>query len=302
MILGVDIGGTKIAAGLVDENAQVTKRIELPTRAQEGYAISRGQVDAAIGPLVNCGAIAIGICAPGPLNPLTGVVINPPNLPGWRDIKLAEEIAARFGLPCKVENDANAAALAETLFGAAKGCTTVFYATLSTGIGTGIIIDGKIFRGMNGAAAEGGHVSIDYRNEIVCECGLRGCIEALASGTAMARHARGMLAAYPQTSLQEPITAQSIGIAAALGDACALRAIDETTTMLAAWLGGMITLFDPEIVVLGGGVAQLGEMLFEPLRRKTASYSINPYAGAVPIVPAMLLRDSGIVGAAAVWL
>ena len=135
----------------------------------------------------------IGICAPGPLNPKTGVVLNPPNLPGWRDIELAKLVEKEFGVPAKLENDANAAGLAEVLFGAAVGYKDVFYVTVSTGIGTGIIINRKIYHGKNGIAGEGGHVSIDYRSPYRCGCGTYGCIEALAAGPAMARRARVML-------------------------------------------------------------------------------------------------------------
>lgn len=301
MILGVDIGGTKIAAGLVDANAHVVRRVEVPTRASEGYEASRAQVDLAITQLLTPEVSAIGICAPGPLNPLTGVVLNPPNLPGWRDIPLADQVRERFQRRCAVENDANAAGLAETLFGAARGCREVFYITLSTGIGTGIILDGKIYHGHSGAAAEGGHVSIDYRSEVICECGVRGCIEVLASGTGMVRLARKLRPGYPDSTLTEPISAESIAASARAGDACATRVLTETAEMLAAWLGGIFTLLDPEIVVIGGGVSQIGEPLFTPLRRLTPGLTINPHASRIPIVPARLQRDSGVVGAASVW-
>ena len=135
----------------------------------------------------------IGICAPGPLNPKTGVVLNPPNLPGWRNIELAKQVEAEFGLPAKLENDANAAGLAEVLFGAAVGYRDIFYVTVSTGVGTGIIINKKIYHGKNGIAGEGGHVSVDYRSPYRCGCGTYGCIEALAAGPGMARRARVML-------------------------------------------------------------------------------------------------------------
>jgi glucokinase len=141
-----------------------------------------------------------------------------------------------------VENDANAAALAETLWGAARGYSTLFYATIGTGVGSGIVLDGKIFHGKNGAAAEAGHATIDYRSETICNCGNVGCIEALASGTGMARLARRLLRDYPGSVLKEPLTAEDIAAAAAANDALALRILDETAVMLGAWLGSAISI------------------------------------------------------------
>ena len=144
--------------------------------------------------------------------------------------------------------------------GAGRGFANVFYATLSTGVGAGIIINGKIYHGKNGGAAEGGHVTIDYRSEAVCNCGSRGCIEVLASGTAMTRRASGLIGEYPASVLgTEPATAEAIGRAAAAGDPLGVRILDETVEMLGAWLGSMISLLDPDVIVIGGGVAQIGE-------------------------------------------
>lgn len=299
MVAGIDIGGTKIAAAVVSDTAEITGRVELPTRAAEGYEVSMAQVWEAVKAVARDGVRAIGICSPGPLNPKTGVVLNPPNLPGWHDVPLAAEVSRRFGLPCRVENDANAAGLAETLFGAARGCQSVLYVTLSTGIGTGIAIGGRIYHGRNGAAAEGGHVTIDYQSDAVCNCGSRGCVEALASGAAMAARAERLLPLYPGSALRAPVTAESVGRAAAAGDRLALRVLEETCTMLGAWLGSMISVLDPEIVVIGGGVSQIGEPLFSRLRRIAPQRTINRLAAEIPIVPAALGRDSGVLGAAA---
>src|SRR5574340_480387 len=299
-VLGVDIGGTKIAAGVVTEDARVTAAVTAPTRAQEGYQVSIAQVYGAIGELMSPAVRAIGICAPGPLNPKTGVVLNPPNLFGWHNVPLAEDVSRRFGVPCRVENDANAAGLAETLFGAARGYASVLYVTLSTGIGAGIVLDGRIYHGKNGAAAEGGHVTVDYRSRAVCNCGVRGCIEALASGTAMARRATELINEYPETLLREPVTAEDIGRGVAQGDELALRILDESCEMLGAWLGSMISVLDPGIIVIGGGVARMGEPLFSRLRCIVPRCTINQFAAETPIVPARLADNVGILGAAAV--
>jgi glucokinase len=201
-------------------------------------------------------------------------------------VPLAEQIREACGIRCLVENDANAAGLAEARFGAGRGHSSVFYVTLSTGIGAGIILDGKIYHGRSGQAGEGGHVSIDYRAPVRCKCGVPGCIEGLASGTAIARRTG------------QP--AEAVARAAAEGDASAAAIMEETTLMLGAWLGSVISLLDPDIVVIGGGMSQMGEPLFSRLRGIVPSRSINQFASQTPIVPAALGTEAGILGAAAV--
>ncbi len=286
-VLGVDIGGTKIAAGIVSESAEVLRLLTVPTKAADGFEASIGQVFAAIEGCLRDDVTAIGICAPGPLNPKTGVVLNPPNLPGWRNVPLAALVSERFGLRCRVENDANAAGLAEALFGAARGFSSVFYVTLSTGVGAGIIFDGKIYHGKNGAAAEGGHVTIDYASDAICNCGAPGCIEVLASGTAIAR---------------KGLTPEQVSQGVAQSDPRATRILDETSVMIGAWLGSMISLLDPDIIVIGGGVARIGEPLFSRLRRIVPTRTINQFASSTPIVPAQLAGNVGVIGAASVVL
>src|SRR6266581_7931300 len=186
-VIGVDVGGTKVAAGFVDRQGEIlhhTRTAMNPAgSAAEGLAAVTSAIDALLkmAPESRGTVERIGICAPGPLDPRTGVVLNPPNMPCWRDLPLAAEIKMRYGVDARVDNDANAAALAESLWGAGKGYGNVFYACIGTGIGTGIVFDGKIFHGRTGSAAEGGHVSIDFCGPR-CNCGKKGCIEALASG------------------------------------------------------------------------------------------------------------------------
>jgi Transcriptional regulator/sugar kinase len=276
-VIGVDIGGTKIACARVSAGLEILHSTVLPTRAPEGFDTSFAQLIQAIDACLTPDVEAIGICAPGPLNPKTGVVLNPPNLPGWVNIPLAELVRNKYGLPCIVENDANAAGLAETLFGAARGRSGVLYVTLSTGIGAGLIFNGKIYHGKNGFAGEGGHMSIDYRSPVTCNCGTPGCIEALASGSALA--ARGLNPA----ALRE-------------------EHLDEIATMLAAWLGNLVSLLDPDIIVVGGGLAQIGSPLLDKIRRILPGRTINQFASEIPIVPAQLAAHSGVLGAASVML
>jgi glucokinase len=316
LIIGIDVGGTKVAGGLVNQKGRLVESQIVPTHAEKGFEKSYAQIIQLIGRLLraaggkdNVGGI--GICAPGPLNPKTGVVLNPPNLPGWRNIELAKMVGKEFGLPAKLENDANAAGLAEVLFGAAVGYKDVFYVTVSTGVGTGIIIDRKIYHGKNGIAGEGGHVSIDYRSPYHCGCGTYGDIEALAAGPAMARRARVMLEQeHSLPSLlrdlthgrAEQITPLLIQQAAAHGDRVAKTILDETGFLLGFWLANMISLFDPEAIVIGGGVSHIGKPLFDKIRTTIPHHTINGFASQTPVLPAKLKKDVGVYGAAAIFL
>ena len=318
LIAGIDIGGTKIAGGLVNQKGRlVGETLTVPTRAGEGIKTSYGQVLRVIERLVRQAGgkdqlSGIGLCAPGPVNPRTGMVLNPPNLPGWINLPLAKKIEDRFSLATKVENDANAAGLAEAIFGAAVGYRHVFYVTVSTGIGTGIIINRKVYHGKNGVAGEGGHVSIDYRSHYRCGCGTLGCIEALAAGPGMARRARVFLEQdHAAASLLRDmcgghlsrIHPQMIEEARAKGDPVATAIVDESGFYLGVWLAGMITVLDPEAIVIGGGVSRIGKPLFDKIRETIPKYTINrEFAAKTPILPAKLQRNVGVFGAAALLL
>src|SRR6202167_5297125 len=230
LLIGVDVGGTKVAAGAVNSTGEITFQTRTPMVANDAAA-GLAAVISAINSVKNGisgagGELAgIGICAPGPLDPRSGVVINPPNLPGWRNFPLAAEVVKIFNLPVKVDNDGNAAALAEALWGAGRGFRNVFCATIGTGIGTGIVFDRHIYHGRTGSAAEGGHNTIDYRGPR-CHCGKLGCIEVLASGPAIARRASEKIAKEGRASLileqagghLNRITSEMVGKAYAAGD------------------------------------------------------------------------------------
>jgi glucokinase len=197
------------------------------------------------------------------LDPEAGVVVNPPNLPCWRNFPLASRMSERYALPVKVDNDAHAAALAESFWGAGKGYRNVFYTCIGTGIGTGIILDGTIYHGRTGAAGEGGHASIDYHGPR-CSCGKPGCIEVLASGTGIANRARIELKAQPDRSpvllelakgVPADITCNMVGDAFKSGDGLARKIIDTTTVLLSLWLSNVVDLLDPDVIIVGGGVS-----------------------------------------------
>jgi glucokinase len=308
LFVGVDIGGTKVAAGLVNANGEISAQVREPmvssSSAQEGL----NAVLSAIARVIPDGegdVGGIGICAPGPLDPKTGMILNPPNLPCWRNFPLAESVREHYSAPVKVDNDANAAALAETRWGAARGYRNVFYATIGTGIGTGIVFDGKIYHGRTGSAGEGGHVSIDYRGPI-CRCGKPGCIEILASGTAIAQRARQELAAGAKSVMLElaggdvaALTGEIVGKASDAGDDLASQILADATEMLALWLSNIVDLFDPEVIVIGGGAAALYRPFFDKLHERISHLTVNPRADEVPIVAAHYGADSGIAGGAA---
>jgi glucokinase len=308
-ILGVDIGGTKVAVGLVDRNGTILSQGRKPMVANGTAEAALQAVTGAIDSLVPAeGKVqSIGICAPGPLDPKTGIVLNPPNLPCWRNFPLAEKIKDKYKLPVRVDNDANAAALAETRWGAARGYHYVFYATIGTGIGTGIVLDGRIYEGNTGSAGEGGHVSIDYRGPR-CSCGKRGCIEILAAGPAIGARARTKLTAEParrSTILDlakgsvASVTSELVGQAFAAGDPLAREILHETVEVLTPWLGNIVDLLDPDVLVLGGGVAAMLGPFFDDIKNRLPSWCVNPHASKIPLVMAHYGADAGIAGGAA---
>ncbi|HEY1677489.1 MAG TPA: ROK family protein [Candidatus Sulfotelmatobacter sp.] len=306
--LGVDIGGTKVAVGIVDRDGRILAQGRKPMVTNGSAEVGLEAVTAAIDSMMSQGPVqGIGICAPGPLDPKTGVVLNPPNVPCWRNFPLAQNISARYNVAVKVDNDANAAALAETRWGAARGYRYVFYATIGTGIGSGIVLDGKIYHGNTGSAGEGGHVSIDYRGP-VCACGKRGCIEVLASGTAIGARARAKLSAETarQSAMLElaknnlnSVNSEIVAQAYAVHDPAATEILEETVNLLVAWLGNIVDLLDPDVVVLGGGAAAMFKPFFGEMRGLLPTWCVNPRAAEIPLLLAHYGADAGIAGGAA---
>ena len=312
LAIGVDIGGTKVAAGLVDPNGEILTHHRNPMVADASAASGLESVTQAIetarlqaNQMGAHNLTGIGICAPGPLDPSTGVVLNPPNLPCWRNFPLAAEVARLYRIPVQVDNDANAAGLAEALWGAARGYRSAFYATLGTGIGTAILFDGKIYHGRTGAAGEGGHMSIDYQGPR-CACGKRGCIEALAAGPAIARRARAKLESGRTSSLlemaggrPEQVTGEMVGRGLNAGDPVAREVITETVELLACWFGNIVDLLEPDVMVVGGGVSAMLKPYFGEIRDRLPAWSINQRCREIPLLPARYGEDSGIAGGAA---
>lgn len=313
LVIGVDVGGSKVAAGVVDRDGRILSQVRAAMAASGQAAEGLAAVTSVIDKLLNSNPETrntihgIGICSPGPLDPKTGVVINPPNLPCWRNYPLATETARIYQLPVSVDNDGNAAALAEARWGAGYGYRNVFYTTIGTGIGAGMVFDGQLYHGRTGAAGEGGHMSIDYRGP-ECGCGKRGCIEILASGPAIARRARARLAQEtPPTSAiwdlaggsLDAVTSEIVGQANAMGDSSAHSILLETIELLSAWLGNIVDLLEPDIVVIGGGVASTLNPFFADMQAGLPRFCVNSRSCEIPVLPACYGENAGVAGGAA---
>jgi glucokinase len=313
LVVGVDVGGTKVAAGLVDRQGEIRAQVRTAMVVNAGAEAGLAAVVSAIDLLFQNEPSArnlmhgIGICAPGPLDPNRGVVLNPPNIPCWRNFPLADEIEKVYRVPVKLENDANAAALAESYWGAGRGYDHIFYTGIGTGIGTGLVCRGQIYNGRTGAAAEGGHMSIDYRGPR-CGCGKPGCIEILAAGPAIARRARAKLAAEQNRGSGilklakgniDAVSSEMVGQAYADGDLLAKEVLEETVRLLSLWLSNIIDLLEPDVIVMGGGVTAMLRPLFGDLANGIAEYCIIQRCREIPLVEARYGADSGIAGGAA---
>ena len=298
-VLGLDIGGTKLAAGVVDETGQVRSFAVESTRAEEGpergverlLELGRSAVRGA--GLAPEQIQAVGIGSGGPLDAARGLLTAPPHLPGWRDVPIVARAEAAFGLPVVLDNDATAAAAGEHRYGAGAGTSHMVYLTISTGVGGGIVIDGRLYRGATGNGGELGHVTVDCAGRPCRGCGRQGCLEAYVSGTSIAERAR-------EAGMGD-VTASDVAAAARSGDTVAREVWDATTDALAFGLTSIVNLFEPQLVVLGGGVVSgTGEQLLGPVRERVRAEAMMPAGAAAQIVESALGRHVGVVGAAAI--
>ncbi|MSR01227.1 MAG: ROK family protein [Gemmatimonadetes bacterium] len=315
-VMGVDIGGTNLVVGAVvaDGGRVVGLRTE-PTGATHGaesvidriVAMARATMADTRRIDPNAEFDGVGIGSPGPLNRTTGIVILTPNL-GWVDMPVRDRIGTALGLPAWLDNDANCAMAGEWWVGAAKGARHAVTFTLGTGIGGGIVIDGRLLHGASDVAAEIGHITIET-NGRRCGCGNDGCLEAYASGPAIARRALEMIEAGAESSIPSlvggvlaRIGAETVYAAAATGDPLALEVVQDTAKYLGVGVANLINILNPEVVVICGGVTQAGDRLFTPLRREVARRAFRPAVQACRIVPGLLPGTAGVVGAAKVFL
>jgi glucokinase len=297
-VLALDIGGTKLAAGVVDGSGFVHSFLVEPSRAARGpglvlpelFELGRRAVAESRMSWSQIGAVGIG-CG-GPLDADGGVLVAPPHLPGWRDVPVTALAEQAFERPATLENDATAAAAGEHRWGAGAGTRNMVYLTISTGVGGGVIVDGRLYRGAGGNGGELGHVTVDWHGRPCRGCGRRGCLEAYVSGTSIAERA--------QEAGLATQTAEEVAAAARAGDPLAARVWDETVEALACGLTSIVNLFEPELVVLGGGVTRSGEQLLGPVRERVRADAMRPAGQAADIVTSALGDQVGVVGAAAI--
>ena len=317
-IIGVDLGGTNIVVGAMSADGKHHHAMRsIPTSAELG---AEGVADRIVGLIEGVildtiqqtkaqrrDFIGVGIGAPGPLDRDKGIVIVAPNL-GWRNFPLRARIGERLNLPATLDNDANCATVGEWWQGAARGATNVIGMTIGTGIGGGLILDGKLFHGSSDVAGEIGHTTIDL-NGRHCKCGNYGCLEAYASGPAIATRAREVLVREETASLLpslvdgrlEAITAETVYRAAQKGDAVASEIVRDTARYLGAGIANLLNILNADVVVVAGGVTQAGDALFVPLRAEVRRRAFRPAVDATQIVPGTLPGTAGVVGAVATF-
>lgn len=316
-IIGVDLGGTNIVVGAMSaDGSREYAMHEIPTRASLGadavverivQLIERvaAETMAATGTPREA-FLGLGIGSPGPLDREKGLVIVTPNL-GWRDFPLRDRVSEAVGMPATLDNDANCATLGEWWLGAAKGGRNVIGLTIGTGIGGGLILDGRLYHGASDAAGEIGHATIESTGRR-CGCGNYGCLEAYASGPAIAERAREALAGGEPSAMPAMVGGDLSRLTAALvyqsardGDRLAQEVVRETARLLGAGVANLLNIFNPDVVVLAGGVTQAGDALFEPMRAEVRRRAFKPAVDACRIVPGALQGKAGVVGAIATF-
>ncbi|MBN1917484.1 MAG: ROK family protein [Verrucomicrobia bacterium] len=302
-IVGVDLGGTNIRFGLVSSKGEVLERSQCRTEGHEGAARTLERIlDGIAGMLdkARAGVVGIGVGSPGPLDS-SGTILHSPNIPGWGKIRLKDAVLKRFGLPCKVANDANCAALAEHWVGVGRGTCNLVHYTLGTGIGGGVIVEGRLLEGRDCAGAELGHVTI-VPDGLLCGCGSQGCLETYASATGIVRRTLcRLLQGGPSVLARmkpETVTARVIHQAAKHGDRLALEIIEDTGRLLGIAIGAAINIFNPEVVSFSGGVANFGALLFKPMRAEVERRAFRAMVRGVRFPRSRLSDNAGMIGAA----
>jgi glucokinase len=310
LVLGIDLGGTKILTAVVSAPGKMLSQDYCPTPAKDYPALVQAILKSAHRALKQASIsakelAAVGIAAAGLSDPDKGILFTSPHLPQCQDVPLGDDIEKGLGVKTHVTNDANAAALGEFHFGAGRGAHNFIYITISTGIGGGIIIDDQLYTGAAGTAGEVGHMTIDAEGP-PCRCGNKGCWEALASGSALAREARRKISQGAQTSILDyangnldEVTAEAVQQAAEQGDALAEVLIARTGYYFGIGLANLINIFNPELIVIGGGLSNMGDRLLKPAFRVAEERSFRQSCQKVRFARAELGQNSGVLGAAA---
>jgi glucokinase len=309
-LIGIDLGGTAIKAALFDRDLRSIDDVEAHTPAREGPDAVIGAMAGAVTSLLKAAKVSkddvsgLGLGSPGPLDLDTGCTLDLPNFPGFANVPIRDRLAEAVGLPVVIENDANAAALGEFVCGSGEAVSMIVLLTLGTGVGSGIVQDGRVFHGAHGIAPELGHMIVAPEGA-PCECGQRGCLEQYASATALVRHARRLIDREDPDSrlrrgLEErgELTAKSIGEAYRGGDPLAREAWDRLANYLAIGCTNIARICDPDLIVLGGGLAGAGDKLIDPVRERFFDIHWTLTDRKTDIVAATLGNRAGIIGAA----
>lgn len=302
--IGIDLGGTQVRAALVNERGEILARAEERTDAMAGpgrvlaqiKALADGLIAATGSPFV----VGIGVSTPGPIDTILGIARDIPTLAGFADFPLKAELQARFAFPVSLENDGIAAAIGEWQFGAGRGLENLVYATVSTGLGGGVIADGRVLRGRKGMAGHIGHMSV-MPDGALCPCGNKGCFEAYGSGTAFTRRARERALTSTQTRLGADgrgIDSRAVFSAAREGDVLANQLIDEEAEILGRGFTSLLHIFSPQVIIMGGGLSHEFERLHPGILGYIAEWAMPAFKD-VPVVRAALGQNSGLIGAAA---
>jgi len=303
----VDLGGSKILSVIAQGDGRRLGEDRRSTSAEEGPEVVLERIAGSLeNALAKAGLqrgdlAAVGICSPGPCDIDAGVISSAPNLPGWRDVPICRYLEERLAVPARLENDANAAALGEHVYGAGRGCRHLIYMTVSTGIGGGLIIDSRLYRGATGVAGELGHMVIDPDGPL-CGCGNRGCLEALASGTAIAARGEELVAQGGSALLaklaqeQGELTAETVCRAAQQGDAASREIAQRAGYYLGVGLASYVNIFNPEVIIVGGGLVKEGELLLGPARAEMEARAMSEALKAVQLKLAELGDYVGVMG------
>jgi glucokinase len=305
--VGIDIGGTKVLGGVVDETGALIRRARRDTPAEGGLALTQAIADVALELMKDDEIKSVGVSVAAFISADRKTILATPNIKDWNEVNLDYELTSRIGLPVVIENDANSAAWGEFKFGAGRGKDDILMLTVGTGIGGGIVVNGNLHRGSFGIAAEIGHLRI-VPNGLLCGCGAHGCFEQYGSGTALLRHGREAIKLHPGRASNilkrgdgsiEGVNGSAITEAARDGDELALSIFETTGDYIGAAIASLAVILDPEAVVIGGGVIDAGEILLNPIRTSMDKYM--PFAGKHPhpqIVAAQLGNEAGLVGVA----
>lgn len=306
-VIGIDMGATHLSVALADFSARIIDEIEIPFDITQGPKPCLAQAEALLTELLEKNDMrlqqifAIGMGVPGPIASQEGMVIAPPIMPGWDGYPIRQDMESKWKIPVSLNNDAELGVLGEWAYGAGRGENHLAFIKVGSGIGAGLLLNGQIYQGATGSAGEIGHLTID-ENGPLCDCGSTGCLEAIAGGKAIARQAREIIASGKRTLLSsmgppEELTARDVASAARRGDLPSQQIILRAGSYLGIAIAGMVNIFNPSVVVVGGGVSQIGDLLLQPIRDTVSRRSLAGAAQAVKINTAVLRRRSSIIGA-----